>query len=308
MSSGPPSERGIFRARVAGCRRLCRDHFELSLAAESFPHAEPGHFVQVLCSQPHDSSECSGAIADGASVGLGRPMLRRPFSIAGLRRHGSCATIEILGRVVGPGTAWLAALSIGDDVELLGPLGRPFVIPSGISHALLVAGGVGLPPIRWLAEVLRTQGVNCSSFLGAQTQALLPVRLIEEPASDGGLSPCVEEFARIGVASAITTDDGTCGLPGRVTEAVQRFLGDRGDEKRVQVYACGPEPMLRALAAICRERHVACQVAMERVMGCGMGTCQSCVVRVQDETLERGWRYALCCTDGPVFDAHRVIW
>lgn len=237
-------------------------------------------------------------------------MLRRPFSIGGLRSTGSFTEIDIMGRVVGVGTAWLAGLRRGEKVDLLGPLGGSFVAPSAGETAVLVAGGIGLPPIRWLGEVLASDGVPCLAIVGAQSKALLPLRVTHSPKNPGEFEQIADEFSRMGIPGLITTDDGSFGLKGRVTDALgaslDRLSGTAGGA--FCVYACGPEPMLKAVSVLCDERGVSCQVAMERVMGCGVGTCQSCVVPVKDAGAQDGWRYALCCREGPVFDSRVVIW
>ncbi|MFQ5627106.1 MAG: dihydroorotate dehydrogenase electron transfer subunit, partial [Methyloligellaceae bacterium] len=236
------------------------------------------------------------------------PMLRRPFSIGGLRRSGSTSEIELIGRVVGRGTAWLNALEAGDHVDILGPLGRGFTPPPPGNKALLLAGGVGWPPIRWWGRVLRERHHDCEMIYWAQSRDTLPVRLCDDPSIEGGLSMCMEEFAAWGIPAMITTDDGSCGLKGRVTNGLLRYFTHSAHASRVSVYACGPLPMLRAAASICAKQGVPCELAMERVMACGMATCQSCVLPVCDQRDGAAWHYALCCTDGPVFDAHRVAW
>ncbi|HUN82523.1 MAG TPA: dihydroorotate dehydrogenase electron transfer subunit, partial [Phycisphaerae bacterium] len=105
---------------------------------------------------------------------------------------------------------------------------------------------------------------------------------------------------------SVSTDDGSCGYPGRVTDALQRRIERANKQEPVRVLACGPEPMLHAVASLCASRGIECEVALERVMGCGMGTCQSCVVSLQGDALGR--KYGLCCRDGPVFDATKVVW
>lgn len=243
-------------------------------------------------------------------------LLRRPFSIGGLRRDGSRCELDVIGRIVGKGTTWLNALSEGDVVNILGPLGRPFSFPCNVKRALLVAGGAGFPPIRWLGETLRAQGIMCEAILGARTVDLLPVVMRGKPSVSGAPTSCVEEFAQEGIDTTITTDDGSCGLHGTVTDALERAIERLGDVSSVCVYACGPEGMLRAIAELSAKHRVArCEVAMERMMGCGMGVCQSCVVKVKDkvkdntsESPDSPWRYALCCSEGPVFDASEIIW
>lgn len=304
---------GMFMGQVVRQRTPCRGHFEITIAVEGFPRAEPGQFLQVRCHPPFGGAEpMRQGGRDSADVCCSyaspRSVLRRPFSIAGLRRIGARGEIDLLGRVVGMGTAWLATLSPGASVDILGPLGRGFSTPASGKHVLLMAGGVGLPPIRWLGEELRNDGVICDLIYGARTRDALLVTLIEEPSTTGALTSCVEAFGRGGVRASITTDDGTCGLRGRVTERAVSYFDACEDLSSVQVYACGPEPMLRVVGSLCVSRGVDCELVLERMMGCGMGTCQSCVVRVVDESSEQGWRYALCCTEGPVFEASRVIW
>jgi dihydroorotate dehydrogenase electron transfer subunit len=235
-------------------------------------------------------------------------MLRRPFSIAALRRSAHGCEIDLLGRITGEGTAWLASRDTGDAVDVLGPLGRGFSLPPPGSRVLLVAGGIGLPPVRWLGEELRKNNIACEAVYGAITRDLLPVTLLCEPPNSGELRACVEEFARYGINTLLTTDDGSCGMRGQVTDGMRRYCETIGDPRSIRVYACGSEAMLRAIARFCAERSMPCEMAMERKMGCGMGTCQSCVVPVTDKKSESGWRYALCCTDGPVFDAADVLW
>lgn len=301
-------ERGTYSSRVIERRTLCREHFEIALSLPSFPPVEPGQFVQILCRQRNLSNEKNTPDwRPGSGHSPGSAMLRRPFSVAGLARLENECRIEILGRVIGPATAWLAALKPGESVDLLGPLGRPFSIPDNGQHSVLIAGGVGLPPIRWLAEKLSKHGLKCESIVGARTRELLPVRIHEEPRADGQSTLCVAEFSRHGVPSSVTTDDGSCGLSGQVTRVLAARLRHFGGAGAIRVFACGPEAMLRAVGVICLEHGVRCELAMERVMGCGMGTCQSCVVRVREEASTLGWRYALCCTEGPVFDARVLI-
>ncbi len=299
MYDDTPSPHGSFTGRVAAIRYPCRAHFEVTLAFDTFPDCAPGQFLQILCRTP-DSN------ADNLTLPHAGPMLRRPFSIGGLRRADRCE-IDIMGRVVGLGTAWLNARRVDDEINVIGPLGRGFSQPSATQTALLVAGGVGLPPVRWLAQTLAARGAAARFIFGAQSRDLIPLTLNDRVATDGEFTACVGEFSAFDLPSAITTDDGSCGLPGRVTDVMRvALMGDRHAEWTV--YACGPEPMLHAVGRLCDEMGVPCQLALERVMACGLATCQSCVVKVADGNADDGWRYALCCTEGPVFDSKRLIW
>lgn len=291
-------ERGIFVTRLVDRRRLCREHFEITLSVENFPSARPGQFIQVLC-RPPDAPH---------TVELGGGFLRRPFSIAGLTRSGRETRLEIVGRVVGSGTTWLSERSVGETVGVLGPLGRPFSVPADQSSAILIAGGVGMPPIRWLAEHFRGRGMDCVAIVGARTRDLLPVGSVGVPSTDGTPVMCVDAFARHDIPTTVTTDDGSCGLRGRTTDALAGLFKNHSSPDAIRVTACGPSAMLQAVGRMCIERGASCELALERVMGCGMGTCQSCAVRVKDASAEAGWRYALCCCEGPVFEARQLCW
>lgn len=293
-----PPAKGLFRAQVAANEPLCTGHAELILRFDAFPPAWPGQFLQIQCTDP-----------DGP-VWRGGALIRRPFSIGGLRRGPRGVEIDILYRVMGVGTGWMSRLKPGEPVSVLGPLGRPFEPPPPGSLACLVGGGIGLPPLIWLAGELAEAGVQVLAFCGARTAELLPLR--RDPAVPvRGAEPSAAwpALARWGVAAIVATDDGSLGARGRLPDVLADWLAARAaDAPPVAIYTCGPEPMMQAVAGICRRRGLPCQVCLERMMACGMGTCQSCVVPVHDPAAEDGWRYRLCCTDGPVFPAEHVIW
>ena len=130
-----------------------------------------------------------------------------------------------------------------------------------------------------------------------------------DPEAAGLVHSAIEEFAQWGASSMVSTDDGSIGLAGQIPEIFDSYVCRYADEAEgAVVYTCGPEPMLRAVARICRERQLPGQACLERMMACGMGVCQSCVVRVRDQDDPQGWRYQLCCKDGPVFDTQEVLW
>jgi dihydroorotate dehydrogenase electron transfer subunit len=204
----------------------------------------------------------------------------------------------------------MAALRPGDRVTVLGPLGRPFSIATQKRHAFLVIGGVGLPPLLWLAEALDRAGIRSVAFFGAATRELIPLGLAPDvaPSRDASVAQSVSaEFASAHTPVVLSTDDGSCGFHGHVVAAFDAYLrANPVQADDVVVYTCGPEGMMSALAAQCGERDIECQVCMERPMACGVGTCQSCIVTLRNDD-ERGWRYALCCAEGPVFAADQVI-
>lgn len=240
------------------------------------------------------------------------PLLRRAFSIAGLERDSGGVDIDVIFRVVGTATRWLESLSRGAGVSLLGPLGNSFPIDDGKPVAWLVAGGVGLPPMLWLAEELQAAGKRAVAFYGVQTADLMAVTLDASapPATDAGLAMLASiEFAERGTPVVISTDDGSLGFHGHIGAALAAYhRANPTASAEVVVYTCGPERMIRFVAEYCTARDIECYACMERAMACGTGTCQSCVVALEDESDAQGWRYQLCCRDGPIFDARRVVW
>ena len=271
--------------------------------------------------QGHDCEWEAGQLPALTQPELCHPLalLRRPFSLAGRGDDDRGTWVEIIHRVVGVGTSWLASLKVGDAVDLIGPLGNHFALPAGKSIGLLVGGGVGLPPMFYLAQAMRAQGWSGVGFVGALTRDLLAVTFRHEMEPDAAGSPrlSVDEFARHGFPAVITTDDGSLGLHDRITAGLEKHLCSLStqDAAKAVVFTCGPEPMMHAVAKLAKQYGVDCQVCLEQAMACGMTTCQSCIVKIEDAkkpqgTTEAGrpWRYKLACTDGPVFDAEVVVW
>ena len=216
------------------------------------------------------------------------PPLRRPFSI--LTVDPQTDTFRLFLKTIGSGTRALAALAPGDLAQCLGPLGRPFTAPPPGHEALLVAGGYGIAPFHLFCEELLRGGGRARVFYGGRTAADLQVR---------------EPFAAMGVPLVPTTDDGSLGHHGRVTEAVEAYLDARTGP--VALYACGPDPMLHAVARLAARRGLPAQVSLDPWMGCGVGTCLGCVVWMQSASEPRP-HYRCACTEGPVFDAREVVW
>ena len=317
---------------VLSNRQLCPGHYLLRLGGREFPPTLAGQFVQLQCRTPGVQSgwsEVEVAPGDwpkptGRELTDAEPLLRRPLSLAGRRDTEFDVELDIIYSVVGKGTAWMARAGEGDEISLLGPLGNAFAISESKPLAALVGGGVGIPPMIYLASAMQTAGKQAVAFCGARSADMLPGTLAPAQTKGSGLfvlgsgktkSPdpfvCaagISQFAQFGVDSVIATDDGSLGWKGFVSEPLAAWLDamDAPDRQAV-VYACGPEPMMRAVADICIARDVECQVSLERRMACGMGTCQSCVCKTKSDA-EQGWSYKLCCTDGPVFDARDIIW
>lgn len=302
---------------VVANHRLCREHFRLSFRVGRFAEATPGQFVHLCPALETNGDDATGSGANaestgGSGAGGAVPMLRRAFSIAGLRRAGGGAEIDVIYRVVGTATRWMSSLRDGDRLSVLGPLGNAFPVHPTKPIAWLVAGGVGLPPMLWFAEALAEAGKQTIAFCGARSSDLLALTLsTDDPPAQDARRPttrCVE-FARHGAGVVISTDDGSVGFHGHVGAALSAYHdANPVTSAEVAVYTCGPERMMHAVAEYCAGCDIECHVCMERAMACGTGLCQSCVVPVHDETDPDGWRYRLCCRDGPIFDARRIIW
>jgi len=176
-------------------------------------------------------------------------------------------------------------------VSCLGPLGRPFAPVAPPARAWMVAGGVGLAPFVTLTAALRALGTDTTLFYGARTSDELF---------------CADLFERAGVRLAVSTEDGSRGDRGLVTAPLERALDAAPPGERVHLYVCGPTPMMRAVAALGARCGREVDVSLEQVMGCGLGGCYSCVIRVRDD--EDGGHYVRSCIGGPVFDARTVVW
>jgi dihydroorotate dehydrogenase electron transfer subunit len=319
------STRGQFTGTVLANQTLCREHYRLTLDINHFPSADPGQFVQVLCRKVADRSDRElnwqpGQRIENWSDDLEGPaaFLRRPFSLAGCRPSATGAQVDLIHRAVGVATNWLCCLKEGDEVGILGPLGNTFTLPKSDQPAILVGGGVGIPPMLYLAE--RLAGRPATAFCGTLRRELLPLTIRQGiPAASRAFDATlgIEEFARHGIPTVVSTDDGSFGFHGYITQALEQHLDSALSTRQSRlpvIYTCGPEPMMRRVADIALSRGLECQVAAERAMACGMGTCQSCCIRVKkpDPAIPplagKDWCYRLTCTDGPVFQASELLW
>jgi dihydroorotate dehydrogenase electron transfer subunit len=216
----------------------------------------------------------------------------------------SCVKVEVLYCVLGPATIRMMSLKSDDIINVMGPLGNGFSIPDGLSQAVLIAGGMGSPPILHLASYLKQHYPECQivCFVGAKTCEDLPftVRIGNQT------GVVLEEFEIIRVPSFVATDDGSAGYRGFVTDNARHWFENNPiNVAATSVFACGPEPMLASAALLAKNFHIPCQVSMERMMACGIGLCQSCAVETKTESGDT--KYRLCCKDGPVFNANDVI-
>lgn len=260
------------RGEVLDVRRA-GSYYVLSITAAGLPEqAKAGHFVAVSIG--------------GDESGL---LLRRAFSIHRTQSRGVFGgTVDIVVSPHGPGTRWLAERRPHDMLDLVGPLGKPFSLPRDRVNAILVGGGYGSAPLFMLAEALRERGCRVDMLFGAATEEKLFGVLDAKRASS---------------TLTITTEDGSAGITGRVTDVLPDLIDSSSADI---VYACGPMGMLSALSNIATERGVYTQCAVEEAMACGIGVCMSCVLPViGDDGVTRMVR---SCVEGPIFRGDRVRW
>jgi dihydroorotate dehydrogenase electron transfer subunit len=221
------------------------------------------------------------------------PLLRRPFSVFEILRDADSAPvgISILSKRIGVSTSRLYEARQGDRIGCLGPLGRPFTVIDPPAEAWMIAGGVGLAPFATLAQSLRARGVRSTLFYGARRAEELFY---------------LDFFRSLGVDLMVTTDDGSLGERGRVVAPLERRLAARTDSSPLMLYACGPERMLAATARTAMKYDRPCQVSVERIMGCGLGGCYSCVVPMRNE--RGGFHHVRSCISGPVLPADQIAW
>jgi dihydroorotate dehydrogenase electron transfer subunit len=263
-------------AEVMANHPLSTDYNVLALAAPAIAAAAaPGQFVMIKA-------------ADGFD-----PLLRRPFSVFEVLRdaRGTATGLTILSKRIGVSTAQIYDARPGQRMACLGPLGRPFTIVEPPVDAWMVAGGVGLAPFATLAESLRARDVHTVLFYGARRSTELFY---------------LDFFRTLNVELVLTTEDGSLGETGRVVAPLDRRLSSRAAHAPVMLYACGPEGMLAATARTAMKYGHPCQVSVERVMGCGLGGCYSCVVPMRGE--DDLFHHVRSCIAGPVLPADRVAW
>lgn len=268
-----------FKSMVISNIELSPCYFRMKMTAPpAVVAATPGQFVMVRVRDAID------------------PLLRRPFGIFDLGTFvteytdcGKQSFIEILYKVVGKGTEMLSFLHHGDHLDILAPLGKGFSAGEVTDEKILVGGGVGLAPLYYLAkELVKTSKVHL--FAGGRNKEDIL---------------CITEFERLGVETYVSTDDGTLGASGLVTEVLERHLS-KGIRNQT-LFACGPFPMLKAVAEIADRHHIPCQVSLEAYMACGVGACLGCVIKGKNHSLATP-DFKCVCKDGPVFDYQELMW
>ena len=272
-------DKSIITGKILANCEVAKDHFVMSLVVPGdFEEALPGQFIMIRVK------------------GREFPFLARPFSIYSIYSLQKMITIEILYQVVGKGTVILSRLGKDDELNILGPLGRGFDIVPDRKKIALVAGGIGVAPLSFLAEYLGRQAAGFQEdretvcYMGAQTsEMLVDRRKLEDVCS------------RV----MISTDDGSDGYHGPVTDLFKEDIRSYKHDD-LMVYSCGPYPMVKRMAEILKEYSIPCQVSMEERMACGVGACLGCAVRTG--TQKGDPPYMRVCKDGPVFDIDTIIW
>ncbi|PLX40587.1 MAG: dihydroorotate dehydrogenase electron transfer subunit [Deltaproteobacteria bacterium] len=238
-------------------------YHRLRFASSGAQNATPGQFVMVR-------------VRDGIA-----PLLRRPFSIHMVEGD----EVELLYREVGEGTGIMTGLKVGDRIDVLQPLGRGF--GRGGKVPLLIGGGIGVAPLLYLAHSFLAAGKSPKLLLGGRTERDIL---------------CHDQFSCLAVPTRYATEDGSLGDTGLVTALLKDELDSAEDLGGLSVHACGPIPMLSAVARLAEGAGVACEVSLEAHMACGLGACLGCVVKARDGG------YVRVCADGPVFDSKKILW
>jgi len=251
-------------------------HYLMTLAVSKvFGQAQPGQFVMLR------------------PAGRGFPFLGRPLGIYSLAEQADGARIEVLYRAAGKGTKVISALCEGDRIEILGPLGNRFEHRPGMKAAVLVAGGIGIAPLVFLAKRLSL------ASLSERPRLILYVGARDSAGLLG-----IDRMKTFGVEVRVSTDDGSAGYRGPVTDLLLQDLASF-DAAKTEIFVCGPNPMLKRLSDMVADQAIPCQVLMEERMACGMGACLGCTIEVRTPS---GVEYRQVCADGPVFDLRSIVW
>ena len=258
-------------AEIIGNKKLGPYHHMVFAVGDLAAHAKPGNFVAISV-----GGEASSMV------------LRRAFAIYRAVDKGVLGgTIELVVAPHGAGSKWLTNLNVGDFVDLIAPLGTAFGIPTTNANAMLIGGGYGSAPLFALAEVLKNRGCRVDMVLGASTASKIYAPL---------------EGKRSVSSLTLTTDDGSTGIHGQITESIPRLIREFGTEV---IYSCGPMAMLESINKIATDFDIVHQCSVEESMACGIGVCMTCVVpmKIDDDV-----KMIRTCIDGPVMDGSAIIW
>lgn len=258
---------------------MCNENKRAKIESYILENGEisPGIFKMVVASNRIESTAKPGQFVN-LYCREGSRILPRPISICEIDKEKN--TLSLVYGVVGKGTKEFSDMKAGEYIGLLGPLGSGFKIDDQVDDHIIVGGGLGVPPLLELIKHLKGQ---IKVYLGFRSEPYL-----------------VEEFEKYGVKVEIATDDGSSGFKGTVVDLMRH-----NKESGKMIYSCGPKPMLKAVADWAMENDISAQLSLEERMGCGIGTCVGCVVRIKNED---SWDYKKVCVDGPVFWSEEVVW
>lgn len=255
----------VIKGKIAYNREIAKSIYSMTIESDYVSeNAKPGQFVNIKC--------CEGINA----------LLRRPISICSVDSNEGL--FNIVYEVKGIGTKYLSQKRPGDCVDLIGPLGKPFHISDRYKKIAVVGGGIGIFPLLYLLS--EAKGVSKDAFIGFKSKQCIVLK---------------EEFEAVSDKVLISTDDGSYGHSGFITDL---FKKDFEKCKYDIIYTCGPMPMMKKVAEIASLKGVKCQVSMEQRMGCGIGACLVCACKTKDGD---DWSYSHVCKDGPVFWSNEVI-
>jgi dihydroorotate dehydrogenase electron transfer subunit len=259
------------KAEIISNKKVGPYHHMVFAVGDIALSVRPGNFVAISVGGENSAS-----------------ILRRAFAIYRATDKGLLGgTVELVVAPHGSGSKWLCSLNVGDFVDLIGPLGTAFGIPTTPANTMLIGGGYGSAPLFALAELLKNRGCRVDMVLGASTASKIYAPL---------------EGKRSVSSLTLSTDDGTAGVHGQITESIPRLIREFNTEV---IYSCGPMSMLSSINKIAQDFDLVHQCSVEESMACGIGVCMTCVVpvRVEDEI-----KLLRTCIDGPVMDGAKIIW
>lgn len=256
-------------AEIIFNKKIASQTFLMALRSKMIAtSAKPGQFVMIRVGSGMD------------------PLLRRPFSICGIRGDD---VFLVLYKIVGRGTMMMSQKTKGDQLSVLGTLGQGFEPPENNRVSLLVAGGIGVAPLFFLARALRGRRIHLMTGFGSLNE-IIPINTI----------------TNLDIQQSISTDDGTDGHTGPVTDLLTTYLEQHAEKKEaLSLFACGPIPMLKRIASMALDNNIPCHVSIEAAMACGLGACQGCAVKASSQAGRDYWHV---CKDGPVFPVHAIDW
>jgi dihydroorotate dehydrogenase electron transfer subunit len=259
------------KAEIISNKKVGPYHHMVFAVGDIAQSVRPGNFVAISVGGENSAS-----------------ILRRAFAIYRATDKGLLGgTVELVVAPHGSGSKWLCSLQVGDFVDLIGPLGTAFGIPTTPANTMLIGGGYGSAPLFALAEILKNRGCRVDMVLGASTASKIYAPL---------------EGKRSVSSLTLSTDDGTAGVHGKITESIPRLIREFNTEV---IYSCGPMSMLSSINKIAQEFDLVHQCSVEESMACGIGVCMTCVVPVR---VGEDLKMLRTCIDGPVMDGSTIIW